>query len=354
MTSFKERIKQSYNCRRILSAFIYPVIWFLLKAEWLLQKISGFFINKTITVFEGQKSLEPKVDRLTAKHLTPCRLTDYLHQRIRKRDINLQASFASAVFLRTNYSFGLELPEMKLNEKPAGKKFAVALGLCTPETFLEDIPFSKVELIAGSVIKPVDEYSVRGVFVVKSEYDILELATGRSFNGREQLDAHIAALLKNGFFRKDKWMVEQLIAGKDGGIPLDVKFNVFYGKVGWIEVIDRYPDEKFHIIDGSGNRILSEVNKSAEQFVSEGVTKEEMALAEQVSLQIPAPYIRIDFLRAPDGLCFCEFTPRTGALGFHNRKRDHKYGKMFHDAEARLAADLIAGKPFNVFNETTT
>ncbi len=73
--------------------------------------------------------------------------------------------------------------------------------------------------------------------------------------------------------------------------------------------------------------------------------------AERISLEIPAPFIRIDFIRRAAGLYFCEFTPRPGSVGAFNRKYDHLLGVKFHEAEARLYNDLMSGKEFIVFNK---
>lgn len=337
----------------MLSAFIYPIIWLLIKSERILVKVSDTFINKTITVFEGKRHREQKADKLVAQHLMPYRLTDYLQKRIRTHNIDLQTSFASAIFLRSNYSSGLELPETKINSKTDGLKFAHALGIRTPEIYQENVSFREVQLIPDSVIKPDDEYSAKGVFMVKSEREILELSTGKIFNSREQLFAHMSRLVDKTYIRKDEWIVEQMITDINGNPAQDIKFNVFYGEIGWIAAIKRHPEEKVHMMDGEGNLIFSELYKKSQCFISEGVNKEELKLAEKISIEIPAPFIRIDFLRGSDGLYFGEFTPRPGVIGFFKRKRDHEYGQMFHDAEARLSADLIGGKSFKVFNDVT-
>src|SRR5699024_12747322 len=47
-------------------------------------------------------------------------------------------------------------------------------------------------------------------------------------------------------------------------------------------------------------------------FVGEGVTGEEGEMAAALSAKIPAPFIRIDFLRSDNGLVFGEFTSKPG------------------------------------------
>lgn len=70
-------------------------------------------------------------------------------------------------------------------------------------------------------------------------------------------------------------------------------------------------------------------------------------LAEAVSRALPAPFLRIDFLRAADGrLVFCEFTPRPGRFSLIRPEFDRSFGAPFLRAEARLLADLLAGRHF--------
>lgn len=74
-----------------------------------------------------------------------------------------------------------------------------------------------------------------------------------------------------------------------------------------------------------------------------------MELAKRISLAIPAPFIRIDFLKSFDGLVFGEFTGHPGSYEQFNRKTDRLLGEFFVSAEARIVNDLLNGKTFDAF-----
>ena len=94
-------------------------------------------------------------------------------------------------------------------------------------------------------------------------------------------------------------------------------------------------------------------NRRPGLFFGKGVTEQEIVLAKQISLEIPAPFMRIDFLRGERGLVLNEFTPRPGVIGYFNEKRDSLYGRMYHEADSRLLNDLLSGKRFEAFHNAT-
>src|SRR5690606_29992026 len=80
-----------------------------------------------------------------------------------------------------------------------------------------------------------------------------------------------------------------------------------------------------------------------------GLLASDVELAEQVSGAVPAPFLRIDFLRSATGLVFGEFTPRPGGYDQFNDETDERLGRAFSLAEGRLVADLLRGKRFDEF-----
>jgi TupA-like ATPgrasp len=61
------------------------------------------------------------------------------------------------------------------------------------------------------------------------------------------------------------------------------------------------------------------------------------------------PFLRIDFLRGEDRFAFGEFRLRPGDFETFNDATDRRLGELYLDAEARLYADLLAGRQFPVF-----
>src|SRR5699024_1225315 len=84
-------------------------------------------------------------------------------------------------------------------------------------------------------------------------------------------------------------------------------------------------------------------------FKGKGVSKHEIEIVSDLSLQIPAPFIRIDFLRSSDGMIFGEFTPKTGNDDEFDGRTDQRLGEYYMESERRLTNDLLNGKPFTEY-----
>jgi hypothetical protein len=88
------------------------------------------------------------------------------------------------------------------------------------------------------------------------------------------------------------------------------------------------------------------------EFYGEGVNSREAEIAAKISLEIPLPFMRIDFLRSADGnLIFCEFTPRPGDFEKLNAGTDARLGREYSAAFARLYDDVLNGKSFKLFSQ---
>ena len=85
------------------------------------------------------------------------------------------------------------------------------------------------------------------------------------------------------------------------------------------------------------------------EFEGTGVLPEYIEAAENISLKIPIPFCRIDFLKSKDGPVFGEFTPAPGNFQGFDAKTDAWLGREFARARGRLHADLLAGKEFSEF-----
>ena len=346
----RNRIKQSFFITKVLAGFSYATIKVLLIAEKLLQRLTDWWIKNTKALFYLDPVFRVRFFRMAARYMWPSRIEAWWLKTIEENGEPLQASLASALFLRQSYNDNIVLPELKLDHKVEGVRFAKELGLQAPELYQANVTIADIIPRKLSVIKPVDDAAMRGVFIVYSENNILELKTGKVFSSFSELIAHVRLLLKEQKLQSDNWLVEEYVSGENNIPAVDIKFYTFYGKVGWITEISRLPEIKYHVMDSEGNTIISRYTAN-ERFLGDGVGKDEIVLAENVSLEIPAPFIRIDFLRISSGLFFGEFTPRPGIVGDLSRQRDHLYGTFFHQAEARLYQDLVGGKLFDKYHK---
>ena len=176
---------------------------------------------------------------------------------------------------------------------------------------------------------------------------ILKLKNKHFFTNYEELKQGMQIALDLNEVGKDEWIVEELITKNDKGciVPHDLKFYCFYGKVALIMEVCRYPKQMFCFWTNNGDIVFT--GKYANKFFTgKGFTQDQLELATSISLEIPAPFVRIDFLVAKDGLFFGEFTPRPGGYEMFNNKFDKMLGDFFIEAEERLICDLFNGKKF--------
>src|SRR5699024_6795768 len=130
----------------------------------------------------------------------------------------------------------------------------------------------------------------------------------------------------------------------------DLKFYCFYGKVGLILEIIRYPEIRHCWWTRDFKRVTT--GKYDESlFSGDAVSPEELQMIEQLSEEIPAPFVRIDFLQSENGLVFGEFTPKPGNYDDFDLKTDQLLGDYYIEAEARLIKDLLKGKTFPEYEQ---
>src|SRR5699024_3973492 len=242
------------------------------------------------------------------------------------------------------------LPEWELDDKRRAYAFAEKLGVPIPEIdenhyTVETIPFKD-----GAAIKPADAAGARGVYLAHGQDDIYDVRNSIKFAGWDKIKEKMQQDLQSGAVPEDEWMMEQLIYENEAEkIPArDVKFYCFYGKVGIILEIVRDPEIRQCWWTADGERIAT--GKYDESlFAGGGVFQEELEMAEKISREIPAPFIRIDFLRGENGLVLGEFTPKPGNYDEFDNETDAWLGDYFLDAQGRLTNDLLNGKQFEAF-----
>jgi hypothetical protein len=242
-------------------------------------------------------------------------------------------------------------PQAALGKKDVGQTFAAALGLRLPAVFQSKVSHSEIRWRNSCVIKPTASSASKGVFLTNGGKTFLDLKSHEIFSDKDELTRRIKKCLEAGQVSSDSWQVEELILGKDGRWPpLDVKFYSFYGRIALAVEIQRFPALRYNWYDSSGKSVVTGKYKDL-QFKGEGFTGAELESAAQVSLQIPLPFIRIDFLRSASGLVFGEFTPEPGKFEKFDTETDVALGHEYNRAAARLQDDLLAGKKFTAFTQ---
>lgn len=247
-------------------------------------------------------------------------------------------------------NFGEFLPEWKLNDKKSAYDFIDELKINRPWTSEEYFTINELPKQENIVIKPAEGAASRGVYIIKGANDILDVSRSKNVENWLAMEKSMRDDLELKRVEKDKWIVEEFIYEDDDRTPArDYKFLTFYGKVALVTEICRFPKNK-HCWWNRDGKIVSTGVFEKTRFEGEGITKEMIEMVEKLSLEIPAPFMRIDFLKTKEGLVFGEFTPRPGTYSKFDEETDRMLGDYFLEAEVRLNNDLLNGKEFVNFH----
>lgn len=267
------------------------------------------------------------------------------------------ASFRQSIALRTRCGqLAGSGPEWKLNSKLRGYNFVRKWDVAHPAILQEKAQTEALERRTGVVVKPMSAAGSRGVYLVLGDGRVFEPKRGEWLEDWQAMQAAMREDLAAGRVGRDRWMVEELVTEDEAGLRpgRDLKFYCFFGRVGLVLEVDRWQRKAYCEWDDAGNQIFSGKYDEA-RFDGVGVTPEQIQLAAKLSRRIPAPFIRIDFLRSAHsetGLSFCEFTPRPGNFHRFGDDTDRRLGELYLGAEARLHRCLLQGKrfpaPFNL------
>lgn len=263
------------------------------------------------------------------------------------------ASFRASLSMRMRQKqFVKQLPEFTLENKLEAYHFVDQLNVRRPEVTAGSFSLATIPYQAGTVIKPVDGAGSRGVYLIHTLNDIIDVQRAKQLDDLQALEESMQKDLTRGAVEENEWMVEELILeDKEKQLPAsDLKFYCFYGKVGIILEITRFPERKHCWWTATGERVRTGKYEEA-LFKGTGVSSEELQLAADMSATIPAPFVRIDFLRSEEGLIFGEFTAKPGNYDDFDEGTDQWLGDYFLEAEGRLMNDLLQGKQFPTYNK---
>lgn len=236
-----------------------------------------------------------------------------------------------------------------LDNKLTAYQFAADLGLQIPITRLHTVPHRDLHLSSGTVVKPLDGIMSRGVYIIGNDA-IVDLPRNLTLPSTDALRQSIAEDVASGDVAEDAWIEERLIfSDHDPSAPArDIKFYCFYGVVGLALETVRSPDVQrcWYGSDGQPTRTGKYTDRL---FAGNGIPEGYMELAQRISLAVPAPFLRIDFLASPDGPVLNEFTPKPGGASQFNSSTDRRLGKLMVSSAGRLHTDLVNGKKFPEF-----
>ena len=240
--------------------------------------------------------------------------------------------------------------------KQAGEDFARMCGIACPETTY-DLSLDQIPRKDRIVIKPMQGNGSKCVFVVNAPDDIWSVERHERLSSWEEMAADIRSDLDKGRIAEDRFEVQEAIySNRATKEPVhDLKFYAFYGEIAAVGEIVRMPHKYTWWWTGEGEAIKTK-DVIPDDAKSYGFTTEMLETARRLSLKIPAPFMRLDFLRAEDGIYFDEFCTFSGGSGatmleWGYPQWDRRYGNAYLKAEMRIINDLLAGKRFDEINE---
>ena len=266
-----------------------------------------------------------------------------------KMQISQASSFRIHMIRRRRMKQLGKVPDRWLtSSKPAGYAFADMLGLARPRT-ITNCKLAEIPKQDGLVIKPRHNSDSRGVYIIDSISNIRSVKRLENIGGWDELQWCLREDINSGV-TDDDFIIEEYIS-EDGVPARDLKFYTFYGKIGLVLEVLRYPERKNYWWDENGKPVFTTGKYEVANSEGKGVTPEQIALARRISLEIPAPFMRIDFLRSGNKIYFNEFCSTPGGFHDFNTKTDKALGDMYLQAELRLTQDLLNGKKFDAINE---
>ena len=228
------------------------------------------------------------------------------------------------------------------NNKKTDQEFAQSLGIPTPKLIQSECEFDDIEFTESIVIKPSFDSSSRNVFLYFNSESIVEVKTNQTFTSLEAFKAEIARRQIQGL-----WQTETLILNNNGKAAHDIKVYAYYGKIGAVLEIKR-ADKAYQCWYNAEGEILESERRSQPWFEGTGFESQVIEYAKKISLNIPAPFMRIDFYKGANGYYLGELTPHPGRyFPEYSPELDKQLGNFFCEAEANLFKDLLKSNIFS-------
>lgn len=244
--------------------------------------------------------------------------------------------------------------------KVADVRFASIMGLSTPTVHyrgtLRDVP---EHLRCDTVVKPIDATASRGVYYLFAHDDLHSVQHSHAVESWDALLAEVSSDLGPQAPDQPRWMVQDLVRQVDRQPAHALQFFTFYGHVDRVLEVIRFPEPGHASFDGTTLDPLNvrarepgRISDRSRTLTSTGrLTDEQLALVEHLSLELPAPFMRIDFLHDGDDLHFLGMSSLPPGSDSYSASYNRRTGKKYLQAENRLMDDLLAGKQFDAHAE---
>jgi hypothetical protein len=246
-------------------------------------------------------------------------------------------------------------PEYVVQDKLVAFQFADLLKVRRPKTLMERQKIKDIDYRSGIALKPPRASASQGVYLLRDKDTAIDVRRGIILPDRKAVRAAMNEDVATGRVPLDVWNVEELIRDRstESGLPNDWNFHCFYGEIMRMGHIQRYPQKLNYGLDRRMRPVRwFQIDTTIPQDpVPRRPDPAFLKLAKRISLALPAPYVRVDFLTSDKGPVLIELTARPGILHHYDQATDRAMGEALLRAEARLEADLLTGKRFDAYHE---
>lgn len=180
-----------------------------------------------------------------------------------------------------------------------------------------------------------------------------EFGTGKVRSGREVREHFIDRPRTSG-----PYFAEELLTDHAGKIPNDIKIFAFYGKIAYIQLINRFEHKtpRFHFISSNGESLNDDIihSRNDSSIPIPDTLSKISKVSEHLSRAIGLPFARIDLYNAARGIVLGEITRGPGLSHKHSPDFDIFVGELYEEARLRLETDVANGRPFGVLHGNTS
>lgn len=265
--------------------------------------------------------------------------------------------FASIATRRRKKQLG-QVPERHLGiSKEFDQLFAKVLEVRQPRTeytgTLDQVPDN---VRTGTFLKPIKSSGSKGAFYLYEPDRIRSVQHATTLTSWSEMVGSVEQQLGSTYVTDELWQVQELVYEADTTPARDLKFYAFYGEIGLVQEVSRHQKPQYEFFDEDGT-IAACGRVHEPRFTDQsltitdkgGLSDARLETVRELSREIPAPFMRIDYLNGVDDLVFLEMSSAPGMAHTLSDQYDRKLGAMYHEAEIRLSNDLIAGKRFDGF-----
>lgn len=230
------------------------------------------------------------------------------------------------------------------NNKKTDQQFAQSLNIPTPELLQSECKFEDINFTNSIVIKPSFGSSSENIFLYSSHENIVEIKINHTFDSLDDFKKEIL-----GRNIQSLWQTEALILNQNNKAAHDIKVYMYYGVVGTVLEIKR-SDKAYQCWYDKDGKVLENERRNQPWFEGTGFDDTVLEYAKKISLNIPAPFMRMDFYKGADDYYLGELTPHPGRyFPEYSPDLDYHLGNIFCQAEARLFKDLLGSKCFTKY-----